>query len=265
MKKNTKKKVLTLALVIALLAIAVVGGSLAWFTAEDSATNTFTVGSIRIQQIEQQRDENGNLQDYVNTDKVLLPIVNINNPRVDENYQSKIVTVKNTGRNDAYVRTFIAVPQALSQDYLKLVYSEFRNDTYWKHEGTSVVDYMGESYVVYCYVYQPVLGAGESTEELLDGVYLKAEVDLKDNPETANSDNLEFCIPNGQGGYTFSDYEIVSAEGALLKDGDGNTKTVNVLVLTQAVQADGFDSANEALDAAFGVVGTLYDPFPAAE
>ena len=46
MKKSTKKKILTLALVIALLAIAVVGGSLAWFTAEAEVKNEFTVGSI---------------------------------------------------------------------------------------------------------------------------------------------------------------------------------------------------------------------------
>ena len=47
-----KKKILVLSIVIILLTTAVVGGSLAWFTDTDSATNTFTVGSVKIAQNE---------------------------------------------------------------------------------------------------------------------------------------------------------------------------------------------------------------------
>ena len=57
-----KKKILALSLCVVMLAIAIVGGTLAYFTDTKSATNTFTVGNVKIDLIEQQRklDENGN-------------------------------------------------------------------------------------------------------------------------------------------------------------------------------------------------------------
>lgn len=49
-----KKKIVTLCLVVALAAIAVVGGTLAYFTDTDTETNTFTVGNVEIDLIESQ-------------------------------------------------------------------------------------------------------------------------------------------------------------------------------------------------------------------
>ena len=43
-----KKKIISLCLVICLLAIAIVGGTLAYFTDTEEATNTFTMGSVGI-------------------------------------------------------------------------------------------------------------------------------------------------------------------------------------------------------------------------
>ncbi|MDY5564655.1 MAG: TasA family protein [Candidatus Limivicinus sp.] len=43
-----KKKITAIALVVCLVAVAVVGGSLAYFTDTDKATNTFTVGNVDI-------------------------------------------------------------------------------------------------------------------------------------------------------------------------------------------------------------------------
>ena len=50
----TKKKILVLALTIAMVAILAVGGSLAYLTSTDSATNTFTVGNVKIELLESQ-------------------------------------------------------------------------------------------------------------------------------------------------------------------------------------------------------------------
>ena len=47
-----KKKVTALCLCVALLAVAVVGASLAYFTDTKSATNTFTVGNVKIALLE---------------------------------------------------------------------------------------------------------------------------------------------------------------------------------------------------------------------
>ena len=43
-----KKKIVALALVICMLAIAIVGGTLAYFTDTDAQTNTFTAGKVGI-------------------------------------------------------------------------------------------------------------------------------------------------------------------------------------------------------------------------
>ena len=47
-----KKKITAICLCVALLAIAIVGATLAYFTDTKSATNTFTVGNVKINLIE---------------------------------------------------------------------------------------------------------------------------------------------------------------------------------------------------------------------
>lgn len=49
-----KKKITAIFLCVALVAIAIVGASLAYFTDTDSAQNTFTVGNVKIQLLESQ-------------------------------------------------------------------------------------------------------------------------------------------------------------------------------------------------------------------
>ena len=49
-----KKKILILTLCIALLAVAAVGGTLAYFTDTEEVTNTFTVGNVKIELLESQ-------------------------------------------------------------------------------------------------------------------------------------------------------------------------------------------------------------------
>ena len=55
-----KKKVTALCLCVALLAVAVVGASLAYFTDTQSATNTFTVGNVKIDLIASRYHREGN-------------------------------------------------------------------------------------------------------------------------------------------------------------------------------------------------------------
>ena len=47
-----KKKITAICLCVALLAIAIVGATLAYFTDTKSATNTFTVGNVKIKLLE---------------------------------------------------------------------------------------------------------------------------------------------------------------------------------------------------------------------
>ena len=57
---NTKKKIISICLSVCLIAIAVTGFSLAYFTDEDSKTNTFTVGNVDIELVEPTWEQNDN-------------------------------------------------------------------------------------------------------------------------------------------------------------------------------------------------------------
>ena len=54
-----KKKITAIFLCVALVAIAIVGASLAYFTDTDAATNTFTVGNVKIDLIESKLHRQG--------------------------------------------------------------------------------------------------------------------------------------------------------------------------------------------------------------
>lgn len=54
-----KKKILALTLCVVMAAIAIVGGTLAYFTDTDKATNTFTAGNIDIDLTEPKWDAIG--------------------------------------------------------------------------------------------------------------------------------------------------------------------------------------------------------------
>ena len=75
----SKRKILALASAVCMVAILAIGGTLAYFTATDTEENTFTVGGVQIDLIEQQRglDSDGTKKILVDfeDDKVLMPIV----------------------------------------------------------------------------------------------------------------------------------------------------------------------------------------------
>ena len=119
-----KKTILAIGLVGAMAATAVVGGTLAYFTDTDQKTNTFTAGGVKIDLIEQQVNDGGTALEDFKQNQVLMPIVgsaqgdkdSFGQP-VAENYIDKIVTIKNTGNSDAYVRAYFAIPTALDDGY----------------------------------------------------------------------------------------------------------------------------------------------------
>ncbi len=227
-----KKKIIAVSLAVCLIAILSFG-TYAWFSSTDSVKNTFTFGSVKIQQNEQQHDENGKLEDF-EQDQTLLPVADPQNPADDENYVEKIVTVTSTGENPAYVRTHIAVPTALV-DILTLDISDSAN---WTAEaGTQTCTVAGVDYTVFSYTYANALNKDESTDVLLEGVYLNANVDRKQNAQGVD----QFCTWNdATNAYDFSDFDV--------------TGKVSVLVATQGVQSQGFADAKTALDTAFPTI-----------
>lgn len=231
-----KKKVLAIALAVAMLAI-IVSGSLAYFTADDKVTNTFTIGSVLIDIW-----ENGVVTDreQVLFDETLIPIVNTADPAQDDNYIPKVVKVQNTGNNAAYIRVHIAQPVNLL-GYLNLDIDA----TGWQRVSTTYATLGTQEYIVVTYDYQTAVDPAGFTPELLKGAYLDAAVDIK-----ANADgDLEFCKPNSNGGYDFSGFVAHKAIG----NGAYTSETVSVLVFAQAIQANGFSDATTALKEGFGV------------
>lgn len=93
LKKNKKNFVIALALI----AIMAIGGIAAYFTSTDQATNTWTVGKIKIDLTEPQYDENNEEEA-----KNMTP-----NKEIHKDPQ-----ITNTGNNSAYVFMKVTIPKA---------------------------------------------------------------------------------------------------------------------------------------------------------
>lgn len=256
-----KKKITALCLCVALLAVAVVGASLAYFTDTDNATNTFAVGNVKIDLIEQQKGENG-LENFVNK-KTLVPGTS------DKNAVSKIVTVKNTGKNDAWVWVDLKIPAYLvSNEYPT---NESKNALHWNSYGCFNVEYNSGNYwglatsdgIVdadhkvtnadmvavedglwydYQYVGRETIGEGESA---LEYVVIRTKMQNKlpagkislpclaqvymDWRVVTNEDGTQFILPAGAPISTDASWEII--------------------VNAYAIQGDGFDTVDEAIAA----------------
>ena len=118
-----KKKIIVISAVVICIALAV-GTSLAFFQDSDEKINVFTWGTVDIDQHETVRDGSPFVDGVV-----LMPVTDTtlgtanesatsrdaDGMPTDSNFCDKIVTVENVGTEQAYVRTFIAVPKALDE------------------------------------------------------------------------------------------------------------------------------------------------------
>jgi len=246
---NMKKKIATLGLVAAML-LTSAGATLAYFTDTDSQKNVMTMGKIEISQDEQQRDANGGLVDFeqdkplmpmvdTRTDKQASPVVNGYFDPAMKNVVDKVITVtneaeepadKNNRNYDAYVRTIIAFETATeyveNTDTVRRGGKEIFN-TYlgtlttkgfkWLERDTVVVN--GTEYVLGVMVYENALKPQEVSVPSLKQIFLSPDA------------NNEVAILFGD------EYDI--------------------LALSQGVQTAGFESAEEALNEAFGDLETV--------
>ena len=227
----SKKKIISLCLVVCLLATAI-GGTLAYFTDTEAAKNVMTMGNVDIEQIEQERSPAGGLQPYTQN-QTLLPMggyeweevkVNDDSISVLADGLDKIVTVKNNGNSAAYVRTIVALEAGKSEDeaksmwYKNLAVSDNSDGTQVIGEDNNLfVEIGGTWFAIVVYTYGDAIAAGTESVPSLTGVGLA--------PGTTQKD-----VASLKG-----DYEV--------------------LVVSQAVQAsDMGDDAGAALDKAFGDV-----------
>lgn len=230
-----RRKALTVALVVALIAI-MVSGTMAYFTAEDEVENTFTVGSVEIEIYE---NGEATASDTIPFGR-LIPIVNTAFPGRDVNYSKKVVDVKNIGINSACIRVHIAIPTALV-GYLHLEL----NENGWTKQAGSAANVDGVVYTVYTYDHNVAVASGNFTGELLQGVYLGSNVDVEENADG----NLVFVLRGTDGKVTDNSGFVAHTKTA----GGYTSNTVNVLVAAEAIQERNFENgATDALDTGFG-------------
>lgn len=179
-----KKSILMAAIAVMLVAVLVVGGTLAYFTDTKAATNTFTMGNVAI----------------------TLDEMDVNNPDARTTkgntynvYPGQTVTkdpvVHNTGKNAAYIRATVNV-----SNWMNLVaayYPDFKetfpNDGYKAAlnllvgqlgEGWSVVDVVkGDTFTIgqfdakFILKYDGTLAAGSETTPMFTQVMVPAGLD----------------------------------------------------------------------------------------
>ena len=145
---NSKKKVLSIALAASLAAVAIVGSSLAYFTDTKEKTNTVTIGNVAIDLTEPEWEESGQKDA-----ETMYPGEKL----------AKDPTVKNTGKNPAFVRVKVQWPDDVKFDV--------RTDFVMGKLGDEWEYNEADGY----YYYTEVLEAGKSTDALFDQVVLSTE------------------------------------------------------------------------------------------
>ena len=201
-----KKKLAATLSVVLILGLATLG-ILAYLMDEDSDVNVMTLGNVDITQHEQQVGENGELEPF-EQGKGMYPGVEI----------SKVVTVENTGKSEAFVRTLVAF-EVIDSETFDLDYG---------------FDDLGG--------YDCRAWYGESYEFELNGVKYVAVEFIHRNAVPAGATT----------GASLT--EALLATSCTNEDMEALGGTYEILVLSQAVQTEGFENATEALDTAFGDV-----------
>ena len=241
------KKILLLAGAYILTAALAIGGTVAYLQHEDSDVNVMTLGNVTIEQLEYERVDGtkGELTDnlkefqqkkgaYPYTGSVDanghsnggydFPAVKWNDESAPtlklfttaNNVVDKFITVKNTGKSDAYVRTILAFEEGSDMNKLVSISANV-NSVDWNWNWLAqYINVDGSNYSVAEVVYKTDLKAGDETLPNLLQVYLNAYA-------------------------TNEDMKLLG-------------ETWDVLAISQAVQTAGFSDAQTALDTAFGDV-----------
>ena len=147
--KIMKKKIMTLSLVVALAATAVIGGTLAYFTDTVEKTNVLTVGNVDIDLTEPGWEETGKVD-------------------AEDAYPGEALakdpTVKNIGANPCFVRVKVDWDDTIGE-------MEYRTNY--------VPDALGEGWTEYTdgyFYYTHVLDVNETTDALFDQIVVPTEL-----------------------------------------------------------------------------------------
>ena len=270
-----KKKITAIFLCVALVAIAVVGASLAYFTDTKSATNTFTVGNVKIDLIESKYHRTGsdNAGDTSVPDPTtkaagmeFVPdgwtVFTDDEIKADaKTYATDYLAVKgknmvpgrgvvkcpyvvNTGANDAYVRIRVMVPSAANNDFV-----DVKNGGVITNQWCSSAFSNGE--------FIDGKGGGwnnapkiDKASVTKDGVTYDVYTFTRTKPLAAGK-MTEWNVWNFIGIDKAADsaeiQKAIDARAITATETDnGKTLSLNVLVEADAIQAEGFANAADA-------------------
>ena len=161
-----KKKIVTLCVVICLLVVAAIGGTLAYFTDNETATNVFTMGKVDIELTE---------TEWVAPDAVYPGIAYEKNP-----------VVKNVGDDSAWIRVDVTLSDAAAfvtaaGKYqitdLSVIFDE-HDETKWTR--AEIVQDAEKDTLTYSYYYNDLLEAGESTDAIFTQVKIPGQFNNAD-------------------------------------------------------------------------------------
>ena len=182
-----RKKVLLAAAVAICLAVGT-SGTLAYFTSENTAHNVITSGGVNIEVVEKTQDKNGALVDFPKEGmKGVMPGTDV----------SKIVSVKNTGESEAWIRVQVEskIKAADGADLPLTIEKVGSVMTYTVGGGWS----LGED--GYYYYTKPV-AAGETTDILFDTVTFAPQMGNEYQNCTANIEISAQAVQTANNGTT---------------------------------------------------------------
>lgn len=252
----TKKKIVSLCLAAVLVVMAIAGATVAYFTDTDNETNTFTVGNVKIALNEQQKGENG--LEAFEQNKVLVP-----GKSNDGNAVSKIATVKNTGKNDAWVWAELKIPKYLvSSEYPT---NESKNALHWNSYGCFNVEYNSGNYWNLATT-DGIVDAGHKVTDtnmvaVEDGLWYDykyvGDETINGTEYVVIRTTMQKTLPAGKTSLPFlaqvyMDWRVTTNEDGtqfILPAGDpiSTDASWQILVNAYAIQADGFDSVDAAI------------------
>lgn len=219
-----KRSMLLLAVALSLVAILAVGGTLAYFTDEDTAQNVFTVGNIKIALNEYNArsedeenpkgEEDDDYREWLkeNEDSLLMPGTEI----------PKYVVVKNIGNRDAICWIEVWVPTVLDETgSLHICYSDWELNDIWNNGNAFLhIKSLGKnedgSYVGYAIwgesddkASQSEAGVGGETMQLMHGI----KMDEKVTQVIAADGTISWILADGTTAYNGSWDVTVKAIG----------------------------------------------------
>lgn len=276
-----KKKILALGVCASMLAVAVVGGTMAYFTDTDQDTNVFTVGNVAIEQIEEQRPYNTETKKYTaneainfTTDFALVPAVITAEDgkhyydgqvklqdgktysiwdKTINNEVDKFITVKNTGTEEAYIRTIIAFEDNADGTLTEKLHTLWGGDEDGKYEELTLKPNADGKYVK--------MDSGKSIYWLqnADGSWLTLDL------EGTGTSTYTVAV------FTYKDYiakdETTSPSlmqlwldpSATNEWAEAVGKEYKIYAASLAVQADGFDDTDNFADPASAAMDAAFD------